>query len=89
MPKTTIKPKIAELPALVGTVQVGQIVLYYHSESDGHRNNTTKSAALVTNVFDGGVLNLHVFFDGQNDEPRGSISYRTKAEPGSQFWDFN
>lgn len=61
----------------------------HHDASDGHRNNTDRSPAIITNAFADNVVNLTVFFDGQAPEPRGSVAHLlAKGSDDERRWDY-
>lgn len=76
--------------AKVRKPKIGDPAWYIHHDmSDGHRNGTDRSPAIITNVFENLAVNLTVFFDGQGPEPRGSVSHKSIASgDDKRSWDY-
>ncbi len=76
---------------LVPTPEVGEIVKFYPAAHDtqARSNYADQVPAIVTNVFGGGLANLRVFQDG-NENPlwRTSIKHMSVAEKEDSCWDF-
>lgn len=94
--KTSAPAKAKVLPGkqtdpLIPTPEVGEFVNFFPGKHDAaaRTNNTEKLAAVVTNTFTAGQINLRVFQDG-NDNPlwRTSIKHISVATKEESCWDF-
>lgn len=52
---------------------IGRIVIFTQGKDKAPVNGTRQHPAVITRVFPGGVVNLHVFYDGGMPSPETSV----------------